>query len=134
MSEILKLTKYSLLLYTIGGLVFAILYLFITDIYLYDLTAWPFVDPYYPRAFGGTLLVLAISAFLGYFKKEWEHIKLLYELALLWLIMVLIMNILELALLSSVLPVLALTSTIINTVIVVVFLVIGLYCYIKQRG
>ena len=133
MTEILKITKYSLLLYTLGGLVFAILYLFITDIYLYDLVAWPFVDPYYPRAFGGTLLILAIFSLLAYFKKEWEHIKLVYELALIWLIMVLIMNILELALLSSVLPVLALTSTIINTIIVVVFLAIGLYCCMKQK-
>lgn len=133
MTEVLKITKYSLLLYFVGGLVFAILYLFITDIYLYDLTAWPFVDPYYPRAFGGTLLILAIFSLLMYFKKEWEHIKLVYELALLWLIMVLIMNILELALLSSVLPVLALTSTIINTIIVVVFLAIGLYCCMKQK-
>ncbi|MFX0059372.1 MAG: hypothetical protein ACFE85_06890 [Candidatus Hodarchaeota archaeon] len=134
MTEILKLTKYSLLLYTLGGLVFAILYLFVTDIYLYDLTAWPFVDPYYPRAFGGTLLILAIFSLLMYFKKEWEHIKLVYELALLWLIMVLVLNILELALLISALPILAITNTIINTIIVVVFLAIGLYCYMKQRG
>jgi hypothetical protein len=133
MTEILKITKYTLLLYTLGGLVFAILYLFITDIYLYDLAAWPFVDPYYPRAFGGTLLVLAIFAFIAYLQKDWEQIKLTFELSLAWLIMVLIMNILELALIGSVLPILAIISTIINTIIVIVFLAFGLACYLKQR-
>jgi hypothetical protein len=43
------------------------------------------------------------------------------------------MNILELALIGSVLPILAIISTIINTIIVIVFLAFGLACYLKQR-
>ena len=134
MSEILKITRISLIMYTLGGLIFGVLYLFLTDIYLYTLADWPFVDPYYPRAFGGTLLVLGIFACLGYFKKEWEHLKLTYELSQTWLIVVLILNILELVFLSPTLSILALTNTIINTIIVIFFLVIGIYCYLKQKG
>ena len=133
MSELKKITKYSLLIYAAGGFIFAFLYLVITDIYLITLSDWPYYDPYYPRAFGGTLLVLGLMALIGSFKKEWEHVKLTYELALAWLIMVLIMNIAELALLSPALSFTAIGNTIFNTVIVVVFIVMGIYCYVKQR-
>jgi len=133
-TEIQKITKYSLLLYAIGGFIFAFLYLAITDIFLYDLTDWPFNDPFYPRAFGGTLLVLGIVALLGYFKKEWEHLKLTYELSLMWLAIILILNILELAIPNPAYSAIAMGNTVFNTVILAVFLAIGIYCYIKQRG
>ncbi|MBY9004063.1 MAG: hypothetical protein KGD73_08845 [Candidatus Lokiarchaeota archaeon] len=132
MTEIQKFTKITLILYALGGFVFAFLYLVIPDIYIYGLTEWPFDDPVYFRFFGGTLLVLGLFALLSYFKKEWEEIKILFELSLTWLIMVLIINSLELALLS--LPAMAFTNTILNTIIVIIFIVLGIYCCMKQRG
>ena len=132
MTEIQKFTKITLLIYAVGGFIFAFLYLVIPDIYIYGLTQWPFNDPVYFRMFGGTLLVLGLFALMAYFKKEWEEVKILFELALMWLIMVLIINILELALLS--LPAMTFTNTIVNTIIVAIFSILGIYCCIKQKG
>ena len=132
MSEIQKFTKITLILYALGGFIFAFLYLVIPDIYIYDLTQWPFDDPVYFRFFGGTLLVLGLFALLAYFKKEWEEIKMVFELALMWLLMVLIINFLELALLSV--PAIAFMNTMINTIIVTIYFVLGIYCWMKQKG
>jgi hypothetical protein len=132
MTEIQKFTKITLLIYAVGGFIFAFLYLVIPDIYIYGLTQWPFNDPVYFRMFGGTLLVLGLFALMAYFKKEWEEVKILFELALTWLIMVLIINILELALLS--LPAMTFTNTIVNTIIVAIFSILGIYCCMKQKG
>ncbi len=132
MTEIQKLTKISLLLYALAGFIFAFLYLVIPDIFIYDLTQWPFNDPIYFRLFGGTLLILGLASLLAYFKKEWEEIKLFFELALMWLLMVTIINFFELTMIS--LPVIALTSTIVDTILVAILLILGIYCYMKQRG
>jgi len=131
-TEIQKLTKISLLLDVLAGFIFAFLYLVIPDIYIYDLTQWPFNDPIYFRLFGGTLLVLGLASLIAYFKKEWEEIKLLYELALMWLLMVIIINIFELVMLP--LPVMSLTNTVVNTILVTIYLILGIYCWMKQRS
>ncbi len=132
MTEIQKLTKICLLLDVLAGFVFAFLYLVIPDIYVYDLTQWPFNDPMYFRLFGGTMLVLGIASLMAYFKKEWEEIKLFFELGLMWQLMVLILNIFELAMLP--LPAMSLTNTIVNTFLVAFYLVLGIYCWMKQKG
>ena len=132
MTEIQKLTKISLLLYALAGFIFAFLYLVIPDIFIYDLTQWPFNDPIYFRLFGVTLLVLGLASLLAYFKKEWEQIKLFFELALMWLLMVTIINFFELTMLS--LPVIALANTIVDTILVAIYLILGIYCCMKQRG
>jgi len=132
MTEIQKLTKIFLLLDVLAGFIFAFLYLVIPDIYVYDLTQWPFNDPVYFRFFGGTMLVLGLISLMAYFKKEWEEVKLFFELALMWLVMVLIINSLELAILS--LPGIAFTNTVVNTIIVIIYLVLGIYCWMKQKG
>ena len=132
MTEIQKLTKISLLLNVLAGLIFAFLYLVIPDIYIYGLTQWPFNDPIYFRLFGGTLLVLGLVSLMAYFKKDWEEIKLLYELSVMWLLMVTIINIFELALLP--LPAMALTNSIFVTILVAIYLILGIYCWLKQRS
>jgi len=132
MTEIQKITKICLLLDVLAGFVFAFLYLVIPDIYIYSLTQWPFNDPIYFRLFGGTLLVLGIAALMAYFKKEWEEIKLFFELGLMWQLMVIIINIFELAMLS--LPAMAFTNTIFNTILVAIYLILGIYCWMKQKG
>ena len=131
MTEIQKLTKIFLLLDVLAGFVFAFLYLVIPDIFVI-LTQWPFNDPVYFRLFGGTMLVLGIASLMAYFKKEWEEVKLFFELALMLMVMVTIINIFELAMVS--LPAMALTNSIANTILVAFYLILGIYCWMKQRG
>ncbi len=132
MTEIQKLTKIYLLLAVLAGFIFAFLYLVIPDIYIYSLTQWPFNDPIYFRMFGGTFLVFGLISLMAYFKKEWEEVKLFFELALMWILMVLIINIFELAMLS--LPAVTFTNTIFNTILLSIYLLLGIYSWMKQRG
>jgi len=132
MTEIQKLTKIYLLLAVLAGFIFAFLYLVIPDIYIYSLTQWPFNDPIYFRMFGGTFLVFGLISLMAYFKKEWEEVKLFFELALMWILMVLIINIFELAMLS--LPAVTFTNTIFNTILLSIYLALGIYCWMKQKG
>jgi len=131
MTEIQKLTKITLILDALAGLIFAFLYLVIPDIYIYGLSQWPFNDPIYFRFFGGTLLLLGLLSLIAYFKKEWEEIKLFFEFGLLWILMVLIINFLELALLT--LPAMSFTNTLLNTILLAIYLVLSIYCWMKQR-
>jgi hypothetical protein len=132
MTEIRKLTKITLLLDALAGIIFAFLYLVIPDIYIYNLTQWPFNDPVYFRLFGGTLLVIGLFSLMAYFKKEWEEVQLFFQFGLLWLLMVLIINSLELALLT--LPAMSFANTLFNTILVAIYFVLGIYCCMKQRG
>ncbi len=132
MTEIQKLTKIYLLLAVLAGFIFAFLYLVIPDIYIYSLTQWPFNDPIYFRMFGGTFLVFGLISLMAYFKKEWEEVKLFFELALMWILMVLIINIFELAMVS--LPAVTFTNTIFNTILLSIYLLLGIYSWMKQRG
>ncbi len=131
MTEIQKLTKIYLLLAVLAGFIFAFLYLVIPDIYIYSLTQWPFNDPIYFRMFGGTFLVFGLISLMAYFKKEWEEVKLFFELALMWILMVLIINIFELAMVS--LPAVTFTNTIFNNILLSIYLLLGIYSWMKQR-
>ncbi|MBY9018121.1 MAG: hypothetical protein KGD66_04740 [Candidatus Lokiarchaeota archaeon] len=132
MTEIQKLTKITLLLDALAGFIFAFLYLVIPDIFIYGLTQWPFNDPVYFRYFGGTLLLLGLVSLIAYFKKEWEEVRLFFEFALLFILMIVIMSSLELALLT--LPVIAFMNSLFSTILVIIYLVLGIYCWMKQRG
>ena len=78
------------------------------------------------------MLVLTIATFLAYFKKEWEQIKLYFEIMLMWMIGIIIMNIA----INTLLPVTetAMLINIFNIALITLNLVLGIYCYIKQRG
>jgi hypothetical protein len=132
LTEIQKLTKITLLLDALAGFIFAFLYLVIPDIFIYGLTQWPFNDPVYFRYFGGTLLLLGLVSLIAYFKKEWEEVKLFFEFALLFILMIVIMSSLELALLT--LPVITFMNSLFSTILVIIYLVLGTYCWMKQRG
>lgn len=114
----------------VAAFLFCFLYLFITDIYLLDLTDWSYPGPYYPRAFGGTLLVLGIFALLATRREKWEQIKIYVELTILWMIVILILNILELIFIN-ITPI-YMFHTIINSIILILLIVANIYYYFSQ--
>jgi hypothetical protein len=87
--DIMSKVKILLLIDAIAAFFFCFLYLIITDIYLIDFSKWTYPDPYYPKAFGGTLLVLGIFALLATRKEKWERIKIFIELAISWMSIIL---------------------------------------------
>lgn len=95
MAEVTKEVKIVLIIDAIAALIFAFLYLVIPEIYASLIDPIVF-DPYYWRAFGGTLLVLAIMALIALKRAEGEQVKLMIEIMILWSIVILTLNIWEL--------------------------------------
>ena len=132
MTEIKKITKITLLWYGVAGLLFAFMYLVITDFYAYTLMQWPYNDPVAFWSLGGTMLVIGVVSLIASFKKEWEEIKLFFFFAMIWVLYFLIMDIVAVAMLS--LPTTPLMYMIINIVLLTFNLVVGLLSWMKQRS
>ena len=131
MVKIAKHLKIVLLINAIIGLIFAFLYLAFSYLYL-PFIQWPFYDPYYSWSFGGTLLVLSLFSLLAIKKTEWEQIKIIVELIIVWQLMILILNIISLILIPA--PITSLISTWINNFILIILIIANLYFYIKQEN
>ena len=131
MVKIAKHLKIVLLINAIIGLIFAFLYLAFSYLYL-PFIQWPFYDPYYSWSFGGTLLVLSLFSLLAIKKTEWEQIKIIVELIIVWQLMILILNIISLILIPA--PITSLISTWINNFIFIILIIANLYFYIKQEN
>ena len=131
MEDILSKVKILLLIDAISAFFFCFLYLIITDIYLIDFSKWTYPDPYYPKAFGGTLLILGIFALVATKKEKWEQIKIFMGLAISWMIVILILNILELILID--ITVNYYLNTIINSLILSFLIILNIYYYIQQE-
>ena len=131
MEDILSKVKILLLIDAISAFFFCFLYLIITDIYLIDFSKWTYPDPYYPKAFGGTSLILGIFALVATKKEKWEQIKIFMGLAISWMIVILILNILELILID--ITVNYYLNTIINSLILSFLIILNIYYYIQQE-
>ena len=131
MTEIKKLTKIVLIVYTIIFFLFGVMLTF-----LYDMALNPegWTNPYLPRMFGGVNFLSAIFAILMLRKKEWEEIKLTFVYLLGIFISTLIIEVAVLSTLGSTFGASQIqlgTSTII---LESVLLTLGIVVYVKQRS
>jgi len=132
MTEIKKITKITLIWYGVAGLLFAFMYLVISDFYFYTIVQWPYDDPVGFWISGGVMLVLGITAIMAFFKKEWEEIKLFFLFSMMWLAYMIIMNIVAIVILSF--PETPLMTMVTNIILLTFNLVLGLICWMKQRS
>jgi len=132
MTEIKKITKITLLWYGVAGLLFAFMYLVISDFYFYTIVQWPYNDPVGFWISGGVMLVLGITALMAFFKKEWEEIRLFFLFSLMWVAYMIIMDIVAVAILSF--PETPLMTMITNIILLTFNLVLGIICLMKQRS
>ncbi len=132
MTEIKKITKITLLWYGVAGLLFAFMYLVISDFYFYTIVQWPYNDPVGFWISGGVMLVLGITALMAIFKKEWEEIKLFFLFSMMWLAYMIIMNIVAIVILSF--PETPLMTMVTNIILLTFNLVLGIICWIKQKS
>ena len=130
MGEISKDLRVTLLILSGAFLTFAILYLFFTDFY-FGFIEWPYEDPYYSRAFGITLLILAIFGLIVYYRKDWNQAKIYIEIVLVWSFLIVVANFIELAVLP--LTIEAVATTWADTIILMVLIGTTLYFYIKEK-
>ncbi len=132
MTEIKKITKITLGWYCVAGLLFAFMYLVISDFYFYTIVQWPYNDPVGLWISGGIMLILGITALMAIFKKEWEEIKLFFLFAIMWVAYMIIINIVAIAILSF--PETPLMTLITNIILLTFNLVLGIICWMKQKS
>ena len=132
MTEIKKITKIALIWYGVAGLLFAFMYLVISDFYFYTIVQWPYNDPVSFWITGGIMLVLGITSIMAIFKKEWEEIRLFFLFSMMWLAYMIIMNIVAVAILSF--PETPLMTMVTNIILLTFNLVLGIICWMKQRS
>lgn len=131
MTEIKKLTKIVLIVYTIIFFLFGVMLTF-----LYDMALNPegWTNPYFPRMFGGVNFLSAIFAILLLRKKEWEEIKLTFTYLLGLLISTLIIEAAVLATFGSTFGAAIIQQGSGTIILESVLLTIGIVSYIKQRS
>ena len=128
MSEISKKLKILLLINSIIGLSFAFFYIVVPYYYL-SFIEWPFFDPYYSWAFGGTFFILSLFLLRSIRQNLYEQCKSLVEITIAWETLILILNIITLTLISA--PIIyILTTWIINIMFIVL---IGLKILFLRR-
>jgi hypothetical protein len=130
MAEISLNTKIVLIIDLIACLIFMFLYLIIPEIYASLVDPLVF-DPYFWRAFGGTLLVLAIVVIIALKRAEWMQVKVVIELAILWCSTILILNIWELLVLP-ISPTYA-ETTWIDIILLIILIIVNAFCYYKEQ-
>jgi hypothetical protein len=84
MDDIIKGMKYTFLIHFIVGTILGIELFFIPEIYVSTL-GWPYLDPAISRITGAAFLALAASSLLCFKEKEWEKVKIVVEVELIWL-------------------------------------------------
>lgn len=126
MPEVTKEIKIILLIDAIAALIFTFLYLIIPEIYAGLVDPLVF-DPYYWRAFGGTLLVPAIMALIALNRAEVEQVKFIIEFAILWCIVILALNIWELIVLP--LSPTYTQTTWFDSILLIVLIILNFYFY-----
>lgn len=126
MPEVTKEVKIILLIDAIAALIFTILYLVIPETYASLVDPLVF-DPYYWRAFGGTLLVLAIMALIALKRAEGEQVKFIIEFAILWCVVILALNIWELIVLP--LSPTYTQTTWFDSILLIILIILNLYFY-----
>ena len=114
----------------ICAIVYGFLYLIIPETYS-RMNDAPSFDLHMWRLFGGTIVIFGISGILALKKGEWEDFKLLYEVIILWWIMVLILNLVWIS--SSTSSPTYLMSMITNSIVLTLLIVANGYFYYKEN-
>ena len=122
MAEISKEAKIVLLINIISSFIFAFFFLIIPEIYA-DWTNEAYFSPICWRQLGGTLLLFGIFTLIALMRKEWEQVRIYWELGIAFLIVLVSIDIWVMA-----------YGLFDYTVIVEIVLVaINIFFYIRER-
>lgn len=130
MAEISKNIKYLLVIDAVASFAFMTLYLIIPEIYASLVDPLVF-DPYYWRAFGGTLLALGILVIIALKRAEWTQVKVVIELAIIWCTIIFILNMWELIVLP-ISPTYQMTTWF-DSIVLIVLIVLNAFLYYKEQ-
>ena len=91
MAEISKEMKIVLIVNMVVALIYGITHLLFPE-GMHTLDDAPFFDPHFWRLFGGALTAIGITFLLGLLNGEWNNIKILFQLAIIFLIITAVVN------------------------------------------
>ena len=130
MAEISKEMKIVLIINMIVGLVYGIMYIFLPE-GVYALNDAPYFDPHFWRLFGGALVAVGIGILLGIIKGDWDKIKLLFQFAFVFLIIIALVN-----LTSNIYVARSATNLIfhwLDTIVVILLLIFNAFFYFREE-
>ncbi|TFG29009.1 MAG: hypothetical protein EU532_04095 [Promethearchaeota archaeon] len=129
MVEASKEVKIVLLINAIVALIYGFMYFIIPDI-TNQLNDGPYYNPQFYQLFGGTCFTLAIIALLAVKRGEWENLKTVLELGILWLIFVLIINFWSFAYMPY--STTAIASQAFDIIVVIIIIIVDIWVYLRE--
>ena len=108
---------------------YGVLYLLLPEFY-YQRNDAPAFDLHMWRLFGGTIFVLGIAGIIALKRGEWEAVKPIMEVVILWLIMVAVLDIVLLLTVSASPTYIRSTST--TIVLLIIIIIANIYFYQRE--
>ena len=130
MVEMSKRIKIILLVDIIVAIYYGVLYLLLPEFY-YQRNDAPAFDLHMWRLFGGTIFVLGIAGIIALKRGEWETVKPIMEVVILWLIMVAVLDIVLLLTVSASPTYIRSTST--TIVLLIIIIIANIYFYQREE-
>jgi len=130
MVEMSKGLKIILVVDIIVAIYYGVMYLLLPELY-YQMNDAPAFDLHMWRLFGGTLFVLGITGIIALKRGEWETVKPLMEVVILWLIMVVVLDIIWVLSVSASPTYVRSIST---TIVLLIILIIANISFYQREG
>ena len=130
MVKMSKGIKIILLVDIVVAIYYGVLYLLLPEFY-YQRNDAPAFDLHMWRLFGGTIFVLGIAGIIALKRGEWEAVKPIMEVVILWLIMVAVLDIVLLLTVSASPTYIRSTST--TIVLLIIIIIANIYFYQREE-
>lgn len=129
MVEASKEVKIVLSINAIVALIYGFMYMIIPDV-TNRLTDGPYYNPHFYQLFGATCFALAIIALLAVKRGEWEYVKTILELGIIWLILVLIVNLWSFAYMPY--SATAIANQAFDITVVIIIIIVDIWIYLRE--
>lgn len=129
MVEISKNMKIMLVVDAIAGFIYGVFYLIIPEITSL-IRESTYFDPQFWRLWGATCFAFGIFCLIAVKRAEWENVKILVELGILWLILALVVNFI--ILFTVPLSITAYASQWFDNVVIILLILANSYLYLKE--
>jgi len=130
MAEMSKEMKIVIIVNVIVAFIYGFFQLIFPEIY-YQLTDAPATDVLALRVCGGALVVLGIFGIIAIIRADWEKVKIAFEIAIAYEIILLIIDIVGYITVTGSAD--WITGQIIATIIKIVLIVINIYFYLREE-
>ncbi len=130
MAEMSKEMKIVILANVVVAFIYGFFDLIIPEIY-YQLTDAPVFDIHNWRIVGGSFFVLGIFAIIGIIKADWEQFKMVFEVAIVYEILLFILNIVAFITITSSPTYFA--SQLIATILTIALVILNIFFYLREQ-